>query len=245
MVRHMLGAMAGKRLDRPEKPVTVHELARSVPDTNENKIHTQVKRLRQTVPMIVEAVSAGHSGKVGNISLVVRREAILEELRKEAIISVINDLHDDRAGRIVRMLLHHHQLEDKQISDIALIPPKDTRAMLFTMLTNRFVHAQDVATTADHAPKNTFYTWSVPLDRVQEEVKERICKSILNLRTRKAHLMERLEEEDLGNYETMFSSAIHQLDHMLLVLSWGTFVSPEKKITDRAEAEKAKKKAKP
>ena len=65
------------------------------------------------------------------------------------------------ACRIFRLLLLKRQLEQKQIAEMAMIPVKDTRELLYKLVKVEFVQLQEVARTADHSPSRTFYLWRV------------------------------------------------------------------------------------
>ena len=67
------------------------------------------------------------------------------------------------ACRIFRLLLLKRQLEQKQIAEMAMIPVKDTRELLYKLVKVEFVQLQEVARTADHSPSRTFYLWRVRL----------------------------------------------------------------------------------
>lgn len=77
------------------------------------------------------------------------------------------------ACRIFRLLLLKRNLEQKQIAEMAMIPVKDTRELLYKLLKAEYVQIQEVARTSDHAPSRTFYLWRVDLLRVVEQVGER------------------------------------------------------------------------
>ena len=65
------------------------------------------------------------------------------------------------SARVVRLLLDRAQLEEKQVGDVALIPAKEARALLYKLLAAKVVHLQEIPRKPDHAPMNTYYLWSV------------------------------------------------------------------------------------
>lgn len=89
--------------------------------------------------------------------------------------------------RIFRLLMDKKQLEQKQIADLAVLPPKDAREALYSLFQDGFValqarartchrprvpheaatrqhkpaQPQDVPKLPDHAASRTFFTWFV------------------------------------------------------------------------------------
>jgi DNA-directed RNA polymerase III subunit RPC3 len=77
--------------------------------------------------------------------------------------AVVRERFGGPACRIFRLLLLKRQLEQKQIAEMAMIPVKDTRELLYKLVKVEFVQLQEVARTADHSPSRTFYLWRVRL----------------------------------------------------------------------------------
>jgi DNA-directed RNA polymerase III subunit RPC3 len=75
--------------------------------------------------------------------------------------AVVRERFGGPACRIFRLLLLKRQLEQKQIAEMAMIPVKDTRELLYKLVKVEFVQLQEVARTADHSPSRTFYLWRV------------------------------------------------------------------------------------
>ena len=64
------------------------------------------------------------------------------------------------------MLLEKKQLEQKQLSDLAMIPVKDARQLLYKMMASKFVSYQEVPKNSTMMPNHTIYCWSVNLQQV-------------------------------------------------------------------------------
>jgi hypothetical protein len=79
--------------------------------------------------------------------------------------AVVRERFGGPACRIFRLLLLKRQLEQKQIAEMAMIPVKDTRELLYKLVKVEFVQLQEVARTADHSPSRTFYLWRVRAPR--------------------------------------------------------------------------------
>jgi len=75
--------------------------------------------------------------------------------------AVVRERFGGPACRIFRLLLLKRNLEQKQIAEMAMIPVKDTRELLYKLLKAKYVQIQELARTMDHAPSRTFYLWRV------------------------------------------------------------------------------------
>lgn len=53
-----------------------------------------------------------------------------------------------------------------QVSDMAMLPMKDAREVLFELLGAQFLHLQEVSKAADHAPYHTYYLFTVNMAQV-------------------------------------------------------------------------------
>ncbi|TRY85596.1 hypothetical protein DNTS_010170 [Danionella cerebrum] len=66
-----------------------------------------------------------------------------------------------RSARIFRLLLRKRHLEQKQVEDFAMVPAKEAKEMLYTLLSENLVQLQEIPKTPDHAPSRTFYLYTV------------------------------------------------------------------------------------
>jgi hypothetical protein len=89
--------------------------------------------------------------------------AAFDFLHAAQVDAVVRERFGGPACRIFRLLLLKRQLEQKQIAEMAMIPVKDTRELLYKLVKVEFVQLQEVARTADHSPSRTFYLWRVRL----------------------------------------------------------------------------------
>lgn len=76
------------------------------------------------------------------------------------------------------------QLEQKQISQFAMIHMNEARTLLYKMLQEGIVQLQEVPKSVDHNPIRTFYLWNVDLPTVYEVLTENMYKGVRNLRMR-------------------------------------------------------------
>jgi len=105
-------------------------------------------------------------------------------IRMKEIEAVVRERFGGPACRIFRLLLLKRNLEQKQIAEMAMIPVKDTRELLYKLLKAKYVQIQELARTMDHAPSRTFYLWRVDPICAAGQVGREIYKATFNLRAR-------------------------------------------------------------
>ena len=87
----------------------------------------------------------------------------------------------DIALRLVRILSEKGKLDERQISNLALIRPKDSRATLSMMHEAGFLELQEVPRDVAHQPTRTIYLWFFDADRCAQMVLENIYKMMARL----------------------------------------------------------------
>lgn len=85
----------------------------------------------------------------------------LQALRLHCIESFIRARLGQPSARIWRILVDKQFLEEKTISKIAMITPKEARERLYGLLRMGLLALQEVPKTLDHAPSRTFYLWHI------------------------------------------------------------------------------------
>ena len=98
--------------------------------------------------------------------------------------TIVKQRFGDTACRLFRLLCSSPQLEQKQISELAMIPLKDCREILGKLLKQEYVRMQEVARTVDHAPSRTIYLWKVQVPSVIAKISLEVQCTILSLETR-------------------------------------------------------------
>mmetsp|Transcript_12405 Transcript_12405/g.49771 ORF Transcript_12405/g.49771 Transcript_12405/m.49771 type:complete len:451 (+) Transcript_12405:199-1551(+) len=168
---------------------------------------------------------------------------ILDMIRVKELEAVVRERFGGPACRIFRLLLLKHNLEQKQIAEMAMISIKDTRELLYKLLKAHYVQIQEVARTVDHAPSRTFYLWHVNLSHVSEHIERELYRALSNLRARMmyemlrqqevVHLLERIQDRNLipltasqrmrvarmKSAATQLESSLLRLDELVLVFS--------------------------
>lgn len=128
---------------------------------------------------------------------------IIAAVKQKMVESIVRDKFGPDSLRIFRLLIMKKLLEQKQVSELAMTPIKDTRDCLYKMLSSNIVHLQEVPRTSEHIPSKTFYLWAVRLPQVENILLMDMYKAYRNLHFRVAHnrsthadLIAKKEEED-------------------------------------------------
>uniref|UniRef100_A0A4W4FSA4 DNA-directed RNA polymerase III subunit RPC3 n=1 Tax=Electrophorus electricus TaxID=8005 RepID=A0A4W4FSA4_ELEEL len=103
----------------------------------------------------------GKAGDSGGGMYVVNLHRALANLARATLESVVQERFGSRSARIFRLLLRKRHLEQKQVEDFAMIPAKEAKDMLYTLLSENLVQLQEIPKTPDHAPSRTFYLYTV------------------------------------------------------------------------------------
>ncbi|XP_057195970.1 DNA-directed RNA polymerase III subunit RPC3 isoform X1 [Triplophysa rosa] len=103
----------------------------------------------------------GRTGDSGGGMFVVNLHRALANLARATLESVVQERFGSRSARIFRLLLRKRHLEQKQVEDFAMVPAKEAKDMLYTLLSENLVQLQEIPKTPDHAPSRTFYLYTV------------------------------------------------------------------------------------
>uniref|UniRef100_A0A3Q1EPS9 DNA-directed RNA polymerase III subunit RPC3 n=1 Tax=Acanthochromis polyacanthus TaxID=80966 RepID=A0A3Q1EPS9_9TELE len=122
------------------KPLSANEIFRSLPASYNipRPILDQYLTLLVDDPM--EFV--GKAGESGGGMYVVNLHRALANLARATLESVVQERFGSRSARIFRLLLRKRHLEQKQVEDFAMIPAKEAKDMLYTLLSQNLVQLQ-------------------------------------------------------------------------------------------------------
>lgn len=141
------------------KPLSANEIFRSL--SSSYNIPRQI--LDQYLTLLVDDPMefVGKAGESGGGMFVVNLHRALTNLARATLESVVQERFGSRSARIFRLLLRTRHLEQKQVEDFAMIPAKEAKDMLYTLLSENLVQLQEVPKTPDYAPSRTFYLYTV------------------------------------------------------------------------------------
>ncbi|XP_071751826.2 DNA-directed RNA polymerase III subunit RPC3 [Centroberyx gerrardi] len=123
----------------------------------------------------------GKSGDSGGGMYVVNLHRALANLARATLESVVQERFGSRSARIFRLLLRKRHLEQKQVEDFAMIPAKEAKDMLYTLLSENLVQLQEIPKTPDHAPSRTFYLYTVNQLPTARMLLQNCYKTVANL----------------------------------------------------------------
>ncbi|CAL8247261.1 unnamed protein product [Lota lota] len=123
----------------------------------------------------------GKTGDSGGGMYVVNLHRALTNLARATLESVVQERFGSRSARIFRLLLRKRHLEQKQVEDFAMIPAKEAKDMLYTLLSENLVLLQEIPKTPDHAPSRTFYLYTVNQLSTARMLLQHCYKTVANL----------------------------------------------------------------
>ncbi|XP_004541295.2 DNA-directed RNA polymerase III subunit RPC3 [Maylandia zebra] len=161
------------------KPLSANEIFRSLPPSYNilRPILDQYLTLLVDDPM--EFV--GKAGESGGGMFVVNLHRALANLARATLESVVQERFGSRSARIFRLLLRKRHLEQKQVEDFAMIPAKEAKDMLYTLLSQNLVQLQEIPKTPDYAPSRTFYLYTVNQLPTARMLLQSCYKTVANL----------------------------------------------------------------
>lgn len=122
------------------------------------------------------------------VSLIVLKDFghLANVLCQSTIESVVRERFGNKCLRVFRLLLLKKALEQKQVADLAMIPSKEAKELLYSLLSENYVTLQEIPKAGDYAPSRTFYLFSVNLPQVARLLRERCYQALGNLMQRRA-----------------------------------------------------------
>ncbi|TKS82113.1 DNA-directed RNA polymerase III subunit RPC3 [Collichthys lucidus] len=161
------------------KPLSANEIFRSLPSSYNipRPILDQYLTLLVDDPM--EFV--GKAGESGGGMYVVNLHRALANLARATLESVVQERFGSRSARIFRLLLRKRHLEQKQVEDFAMVPAKEAKDMLYTLLSENLVQLQEIPKTPDYAPSRTFYLYTVNQLPTARMLLQNCYKTVANL----------------------------------------------------------------
>ncbi|KAJ7445774.1 RNA polymerase III subunit RPC82-domain-containing protein [Mycena galericulata] len=112
-------------------------------------------------------------------------ETICKRLRRRVLESVTRERHGVEGVRIVRLLLDTGKMDEKQISKVVMVPPKDVRPLLALMSAESLISTQEVAKSSDRNPSRMFYLWHVDLQKAYSVILGNLYKTLFNIGARR------------------------------------------------------------
>ncbi|KAF5387156.1 hypothetical protein D9615_001690 [Tricholomella constricta] len=160
---------------------------------------------------------AGRAGSFVSYSsskVQVEFEVVGRRMRRHVLESVTRERHGVEGVRILRLLLDTGKMDEKQISKIVMMAPKDVRPLLAVLAADSLVSTQEVPKSADRNPTRTFYLWYVDLHKAYSVILGNLYKTLYNIGMRRRAeeegsevkaVLEKRERSDVSQDESLLS----------------------------------------
>lgn len=113
---------------------------------------------------------------------------LVESLVKSCLASVVEKRFGYKPLRIFQILLSKKNLHQKVIEDLAMIPPKDSKQIIFNLVKEGFVKTLYYPKSGiDYTYAKTFFFFKIDLDQVVKMTLSRCYKAVHNTIIRKEH----------------------------------------------------------
>ncbi|KAG5651277.1 hypothetical protein H0H81_009220 [Sphagnurus paluster] len=141
-------------------------------------------------------------------------EIIGRRLRRRVLESVTRERHGIGGVRILRLLLDTGKMDEKQISKIVMMAPKDVRPLLAALTADSLISTQEVPKSADRNPTRTFYLWYVDPRKAYSVILGNLYKTLYNIGMRRhaedgtsevKAVLEKRERSDVSQDENLLS----------------------------------------
>ncbi|KIM49316.1 hypothetical protein M413DRAFT_438504 [Hebeloma cylindrosporum] len=141
-------------------------------------------------------------------------EIISRKLRQNIVDSVARDKHGPEGVRILRLLSHTGKMDEKQISKIIMMAPKDVRPLLVALSTDSLISIQEVPKSADRNPARTFYLWYADYQKALSVILADVYKTLHNIMMRRraesessdvAAVLEKRQRSDVSQDENLLT----------------------------------------
>jgi hypothetical protein len=146
---------------------------------------------RCTAP--VRAVDVDESIPLSKRTFSIMFSLATDAVQLRTVESILSERYSESSARIFRMLLEKGMLDEKYVSDKALLEPKTARMLLFKMVSDGILTSQELPRRPDRNPQHTIYLFNAHWDRVLALLADETCRSVLFLRIRLAMEKKRLE----------------------------------------------------
>jgi len=186
-IMKVLFSMVERNLERRSAQTTVvnmETLANELKNhaTTSNILEADLLRyldlmVRYSPPVLTRQGESGYQINLKNI---------VEVLRQKMVESVVHDKFGPHAMRIFRVILLKRHLEQKSISELALVPLREVCTSVYEMLQAGYIRLQEVPKMADHTPTKTYFLYSVNIESVYTVLVNDMSKGLFNLMTRLA-----------------------------------------------------------
>ncbi|KAJ2636044.1 RNA polymerase III subunit C82 [Coemansia sp. RSA 1286] len=219
------------------------------PTSPDDNAHMSQARRNEIAFALLEVIHKDRSGIITKVEergagqYRVNFDRAAAVLRDNALDSLIQEKYGALHARIVRVLRDKQKLDEKTVSQAAMLPVAMCRERLHDLALSGLIDTLEIPRTADRNPSRMFYLWFVNPDKQMRSAMGYIFQGISNLQQRIDHEMalrsalvtkskrkdvaadptlltdiERREIQNLTAIKQKLDVAIVRLDSMLLVV---------------------------
>ncbi|GJE86976.1 RNA polymerase III subunit RPC82-domain-containing protein [Phanerochaete sordida] len=187
-----------KLADVRSDPTSLGNIAIQLPEDEDlslglavSKKPSQMALLKDYCGILAAADNPTPAGKAASFlslngsKVQVEFEIISNRLRRRIIEAIARERHGDDGVRIISLLLSTGKMDEKQISKVGMMAPKDVRPLLSAMAADSLISLQDVPKSADRNPARTFFLWYVDLQKASTVLVGNLYKMLYNIVTRR------------------------------------------------------------
>ncbi|KAJ3295487.1 DNA-directed RNA polymerase III subunit RPC3 [Borealophlyctis nickersoniae] len=217
MLRHVEDKSRSCKEEERTEPISQMTVAAKLPaDTNllvegsgGNKLAEYMEVLAQEPEAFIQKTAESGGG-----SYAVCVRSVVTRLQQRIIESMMTERFGDHHKRIWRILNAMDKLDEKQISKIAMMPPKDARKCLYDLHEAGFAFIQDVPKNSDHTAARTYFLWYISIPRTVDYLIQNGYRALANAKQRRAKevsgramLIEKTQRSDVLSGEAKLSEA--------------------------------------
>lgn len=163
---------------------------------------------------------------------------VLQRVVEATVASMIEQKYGSRYARVFRIVQANKSQPQKLIEENALMPPKDCKEIIFTLLRDGLVRTNYYTRTADYAPGKTHFLFSIDLEQVSRRLMSTCCHAIINVIKRRhfEHDSNRLLIERKSHVDALIAQLQAQEDTEQQVEDLkATFSTRDLELIDSAE----------
>ncbi|XP_065315021.1 DNA-directed RNA polymerase III subunit RPC3-like isoform X3 [Gordionus sp. m RMFG-2023] len=99
----------------------------------------------------------------------------IHDIYAEFIFYFIKNKYGSKAARIYNLIKHKKACEQKKIEELAMMPPKEVKENVYTILNTGLINIQEVSKGTDFAPSRTFYLFKAASDNDSLQIMSNYC----------------------------------------------------------------------
>ncbi|KAK8796418.1 hypothetical protein WA588_000553 [Blastocystis sp. NMH] len=114
----------------------------------------------------------------------VNYKGVIGRIVEDTVAAFIDKRYTYLCSSIFRALLKHKKLEEQQVAMMCLLPEKECRTSLYSLLSERLIRSQEVPRKPDRNTQSTIYLFTADMEYAVNALIDFIYVIILNLRCR-------------------------------------------------------------